>query len=279
MGCFDGLARLLLVVLNIVFMLGGLAIFVVGFILRYGKTIYEPFLKTGIDELEKVTKDTGLAALSVDDINLGEVMTGLATGLIIGGVTLFVFSFVGCCGACCKVGFMLWLYIIALVTIFVGEMVAIGLLYGKPDLVTDQLKDSLSEYEGIASAQVYSLAWNIIMIQFKCCGVDNYKDFSESTSWNKTLQVQGRTFTLETPVACCKTLPSSKDANHFQCAIKYDSLTNTGMTGCYKTIWDLSMANTALMVPILTVLAIFQIAFILFAITVARSEEKSVSPV
>ncbi|XP_060577712.1 uncharacterized protein LOC132734867, partial [Ruditapes philippinarum] len=106
MGCFDGLARLLLVVLNIVFMLGGLAIFVVGFILRYGKTIYEPFLKTGIDELEKVTKDTGLAALSVDDINLGEVMTGLATGLIIGGVTLFVFSFVGCCGACCKSGLL-----------------------------------------------------------------------------------------------------------------------------------------------------------------------------
>ena len=45
----------------------------VGFILRYGKVIYEPFLKTGIDELEKVTKDTGLAALSVEDINLGEV--------------------------------------------------------------------------------------------------------------------------------------------------------------------------------------------------------------
>ncbi|XP_053408747.1 tetraspanin-18-like [Mercenaria mercenaria] len=279
MGCFDGLARLLLVVLNIVFMLAGLAIFVVGFILRYGKTIYEPFLETGITQLEKVTKDTGLAALSVDDINLGEVMTGLATGLIIGGLALFALSFVGCCGACCKVGFMLWLYIIVLIVFFVGEMVAIGLLYGKPDLVTDQLKSSLSEYKGIASAEVYSLAWNIIMIQFKCCGVDSYKDFSQATSWNRTLQTTGRTITLETPVACCKTLPSSKETSHFNCATKYDISTNNGMTGCYQTIWDLSMADTALMVPILVALGIFQIAFIIFAITVARSEEKSVFPV
>lgn len=279
MGCFDGLARLLLVVLNIVFMLAGLAIFVVGFILRYGKTIYEPFLETGITQLEKVTKDTGLAVLSVDDINLGEVMTGLATGLIIGGLALFALSFVGCCGACCKVSFMLWLYAIVMVVFFVGEMVAIGLLYGKPSLVTDQLKNSLSDYKGITSAEVYSLAWNIIMIQFKCCGVDNYHDFALSTSWNNTLQINGKPVALVTPVACCKMLPSGKDQAEFRCATKYDVTKNNGMTGCYKTLWDLSMANSSLVVPILVVLAIFQIAFVIFAISVARTEDKSVGPI
>lgn len=279
MGCFDGLARLLLVVLNIVFMLAGLAIFVVGFILRYGKTIYEPFLETGITQLEKVTKDTGLAVLSVDDINLGEVMTGLATGLIIGGLALFALSFVGCCGACCKVSFMLWLYAIVMVVFFVGEMVAIGLLYGKPSLVTDQLKNSMSDYKGITSAEVYSLAWNIIMIQFKCCGVDNYHDFALATSWNNTLQIDGKPVNLVTPVACCKMLPSGKDHAEFSCATKYDVTKNNGMTGCYKTLWDLSMANSSLVVPILVVLAIFQIAFIIFAISVARTEDKSVGPI
>ncbi|KAL4229102.1 Tetraspanin-11 [Mactra antiquata] len=276
MGCFDGLARFLLVVLNSVFLLGGLAITAVGIILRYGKVLYEPFLETGIHLLEQTLANTGLAVLNVEDINLGEVMTSIALGLIFGGLALTVLSFLGCCGACCKVGFVLWLYAIVIIVFFIGEAIAIGLLYGKPEIITNELKASLVDYKGVASDEVYSVAWNIIMIQFQCCGVDSYRDFDISTSWNKSPVAS---VNLVTPVACCKTLPTEHDPKEFKCATTYDPSINNGESGCFQTVWDASMADTRMVVPILVACGIFQLAFIVFAIQVARSEDRSSSGV
>lgn len=267
MGCFAGLARLLLVVLNIVFLLGGLAIAVVGFILRYGRVIYEPFLEYGMTKLKDLLKNTGFEVFNVKDINLGEVMTGIAIGLIIGGLALACFAFIGCCGACCKVAFMLWLYVIVLVVILVAEIVAIGVLYGKPELIKDQLKGSLKDYKGIASPEAYTLSWNIVMIQFQCCGVDSYQDFDVATNWNRTVQ----NVRLETPTACCKILPTS--ASDFKCATTYDPALSNGRIGCFDILWHGSLANTTLVVPILVCCFIIQLAFIAFSITAARAED------
>ncbi|XP_053408746.1 tetraspanin-18-like [Mercenaria mercenaria] len=280
-SCWDGLARLLLVLINIVFLLIGLAITVCGFILRYAKALYEPFLETGMNQLQKVLTETNLASFKVTDIDIGEVVMSLAIGLIIGGLVLVGISFLGCCGACCKVRFMLWLYAIVIIVFVVVEAVGIGLLYGKPDMVKGQLKSQMSEYEGLKSEKVFSLGWNIIMIQFQCCGVDSYEDFdmSAQSKWNNP-GISGVT-TLETPIACCKTLPSSQTATEFNCAMKAtltEDISNY-KTGCYQTIWKSSFGNTAIAVPVLVICGIVQVLFIIFAIMVAKSENDRVSPI
>ena len=48
-------------------------------------------------------------------------------------------------------------------------------------------------------------------LQAKCCGVDGYTDFTGASQWIITYPP----ITLQTPLSCCKTLPSSTD---FSCA-------------------------------------------------------------
>lgn len=252
-----------------------------GFVLRYGKKLYEPFLEFGILQMKKVLKDTLLADFDVNSINLGEMMTSVSVGLIAGGLALFILAFLGCCGACYRIRCLLWLYAIVIIVFVIAEAVGVGLLFGKPDLVKDQLKYSLKDYKGLASAEVMSLTWNVVMIQFKCCGVDNSTDFQEhATSWVRNITISpGRFISLETPIACCKSLPSTNDSLSFTCALHgFNISLSNAATGCYKTIWDLSFGNNAISIPVLVVSGIIQLLFICCAIMIAKDNDK-VSPI
>ena len=87
----------------------GFVLVVLGFILRFGRALYEPFLQTGIDAIKKVVTDTPLANFDTNNLDLGNVVQALAIGLIVGGLFLCCISFIGCCGACYKIDCLLWL--------------------------------------------------------------------------------------------------------------------------------------------------------------------------
>ena len=91
------------------FQLLGIVFVILGFILRFGRVLYEPFLQTGIDQIKKVVTDTPLASFDTSDLDLGAVVQSLAIGLIVGGLFLCAISFVGCCGACYKIDCLLWI--------------------------------------------------------------------------------------------------------------------------------------------------------------------------
>ncbi|WAR05009.1 hypothetical protein MAR_020378 [Mya arenaria] len=233
-GCIEQIGRVLLVLINLIFLLVGLAITAVGFILRYGYSVYKPFLDFSLKALQKTLDDTNLGTgLDIENVDIGQVMLSLALGLIIGGLVLVALSFMGCCGACCKFKLFLWIYALVILVFVLIEVVAIGILYGKPDIVKGQAKTSLSKYEGLASSEVTSLAWNVIMIQFKCCGIDSYKDFAEATSWKKN----PAGVTLITP-------------------------------GCFDAVWSESFGKTAIAVPVLIML------FIILAVKLAKDDDK-----
>lgn len=56
------------------FQLLGLAITIIGFILRFGSSLYKPALNFGFTELQKLLNDTNLAAFNPEDIDIGEVV-------------------------------------------------------------------------------------------------------------------------------------------------------------------------------------------------------------
>lgn len=280
MGVLSCVARVCLVVINIIFLLIGLAIAAVGFVLRFGKTIWEPVLRQGISALKKVGDDTQiLQNLDTDNLDLGQLISGLAIGLIVGGLVLCVLSLLGCCGACYKFNVVLSVYIIVIAVFIIGEAVAIGILYGKPEIPKNQLKkNSLNDYKGLGSVEVLSLGWNIIMMTFDCCGVENYEDFSLTTGWDRTLNGQlSGTQELLTPIACCKSLPTSPNA--YSCAQSpFNASKNNGEMGCYDKIWSLSFGNTAIVIPVLIVCGLIQIAFIIFAVIIIKFGKDSISP-
>lgn len=281
MGCFSGIAKFCLTVVNVVFLLLGLVFVILGFILRFGRVLYEPFLQTGIDQIKKVVTDTPLAGFDTSDLDLGAVVQSLAIGLIVGGLFLCAISFVGCCGACYKIDCLLWVYIIAVTVFFVGEAILIGIMYGKPAIAKDELKTvSLPQFKGLDSSEPITLGWNVVMIQFKCCGVDSYRDFKVSKNWNRTASGSIKISPpLVTPIACCKTLPSK--VNHaVNCAQEpFKDNMNYGNTGCYDTIWDQSFGNNAIAVPVLIICGAIQLGFIVFALMILRSEKESVGPI
>lgn len=53
----------------------GLTLVVVGFILRFGESIYTPFLAVGMARLQTTLQDTSLASFDVSSIDIGEVRT------------------------------------------------------------------------------------------------------------------------------------------------------------------------------------------------------------
>lgn len=79
--------------------------------------------------------------------------------------------------------------------------------------------------------QIYFLNGCIYIsgFQVKCCGVDSYADFTGADRWVVNYAAYG--YTLKTPLACCKTLPSSTD---FTCA---DTAGATTTNNYLDTVW------------------------------------------
>ena len=81
-----------------------------GFVLRFGESLWKDALKTGIDLLKKVGDETQiLQNLDTDKLDLGSIVLGLAISLIVGGLVLCIISVLGCCGACYKISIVLWI--------------------------------------------------------------------------------------------------------------------------------------------------------------------------
>ena len=74
--------------------------------------------------------------------------------------------------------------------------------------------------------------------QFECCGVNSYEDFNVTTGWDRTLSANlAGAQALLTPIACCKTLPTTPGA--FTCAqAPFDAAKNNGkiVRFCFNVI-------------------------------------------
>ena len=54
--------------------------------------------------------------------------------------------------------------------------------------------------------------------QFKCCGANDYTDFTGATQWTFNYTGTVCNCVLDTPLSCCKTLPSGSTATDFSCS-------------------------------------------------------------
>ena len=52
-----------------------------------------------------------------------------------------------------------------------------------------------------------NIVCNFSLLQMGCCGVESYRDFTGASNW----PVNFPPYALQTPLACCKTLPTSSD--------------------------------------------------------------------
>lgn len=212
--CAEKLAKIILIVLNIAFFIGGGAIMAVGIVAMVKVEYIYKLTSLLTDKLSDIFDD--LKVLTSLDLN--GLITNNAIILIAVGAFLFILGFLGCCGAMRKSSCMLNLYAI-LVLVILGCEVGLGVYaYMYSDKLEAQIQDglklSLYKYyaEGVRfendnlkiSTKAEEIAWDTVQFQTACCGVTNASDWDNADKWNKTYVYQNNVIIASLPPSCCK---------------------------------------------------------------------------
>ncbi|XP_062578868.1 tetraspanin-3-like [Saccostrea cucullata] len=212
MSCLVPLGRIIIVLINILFLILGLVFLAIGLICLVGESLLESYYKTTLATLQSELEKNYFGTVDVSSFKLSDLIGEIGYFFI--GLCLFllIITILGCCGACCKVKYTLITYAVIVIVVLVGELIFVGILYGSPDTIKDEIKNPLktsiqSDYMGFNGTNIVSLGWNFAHRQFECCGVDNYSDFTGAVQWSTNYYVG--TKALEAPITCCITIPQA----------------------------------------------------------------------
>lgn len=163
MNCGEALAKYVLIIINVIFFLCGVAIATIGAII------------TAENQNISALVSTGVWAVSIT--------------IIIIGCIVAIITFFGCCGASKENKCMLYTYATIVGIIFVVEVGgAIAIFCYKDDakqLLTDRLLETMKQYSNGGTKD----AWDYLQQELGCCGAQN------STDWE--------TNTQNIPESCC----------------------------------------------------------------------------
>ncbi|BFZ25794.1 hypothetical protein BsWGS_28833 [Bradybaena similaris] len=159
--------------------------------------------------------------------------------------------------------------------LFTVLLVTAAFLWNKPtvkDIVRPELLTTLENYVGDHSNDSTSVVWNVIMLTWKCCGVNNYQDFKKLKSWQHVQTLSNVTVELLTPLVCCK-----ESASNTSCAIKGTAAENNNWAtyGCLEVISTFATANITVILNLMFIflellLIVTLIVFILAGMVVDR---------
>ncbi|KAL5019909.1 hypothetical protein ScPMuIL_002801 [Solemya velum] len=274
MECFSRIGQVVIVVLNIIFLLLSVALIIAGLLAKFAREVLDPLISTAEKKLNDLINIqlSGLSDLSLD---LTKVLTTLAIVLTVLGVVFAVISLLGCCGACCQMKAILLIYGVVLVIILIAEAVVVGLFFGSPETLKDPIKSDLKtglvEYEGLKGKKLVSMGWNVAMLKFQCCGIDDYQDFKDSEAWNTTATA----LQIDMPLACCKT----NVTNFTPACARMSSNENNRKQGCLDKIWNELANNKPLAYGIACGTLAFELILIIFTLKLFFENDNSVNPI
>ncbi|KAF4115692.1 tetraspanin 35 [Onychostoma macrolepis] len=227
MGCF-GFLKIMMFLFNGIICLAGAAIL-------------------GVGIWVKVDSGSVLSLLQNIQGAPGELGQVLNVGylLIAVGAVLLILGFLGCCGAIKESRCMLLLFFIIILIVFIAEVAgAIVLLVFKPltenlikQLGNEVVKSLKNDYG--KNKDVTGL-WNTTMTTLKCCGFNNYTDFTNSYFVNDTKSY---------PVQCCYKVP----------CIEITAFNST-IPGCFPALKKLVDDNAVIIIAVALGIAALELA-------------------
>ncbi|XP_076006225.1 tetraspanin 35 [Genypterus blacodes] len=214
MGCF-GFLKVMMFAFNGIIFLAGAAILAVGIWVKVDSSSIFGLIQA---------LDNAPAGLS-QVLNVGYLLIAI-------GAILLIIGFLGCFGAVKESRCMLMLFFIIVLVVFIAEVAgAVVILVFKP-LAKDLIKKfgaeavkSIKRDFG-ANPDVTGL-WNSTMSGLKCCGFNNYTDFTDSPYYTYSLE--------KYPPQCCATMGPCDSATAF--------LSTLTIHGCFPKMRSLIADN------------------------------------
>ncbi|XP_052409370.1 tetraspanin 35 [Carassius gibelio] len=227
MGCF-GFLKTMMFIFNGIIFLAGAAILGVGIWVKVDSGSVLSFLQN----IQGAPGELGQV------LNVGYLLIAV-------GAVLLILGFLGCCGAIRESRCMLLLFFIIILLVFIAEVAgAIVLLVFKP--VAENL---IKQVEGEAVKSIRSDygknpdvtgLWNTTMTALKCCGFNNYTDFTNSFFVNNTKSY---------PFQCCNRLPCNET-----------TVFNSTIPGCFPALKKLVDDNAVIIIAVALGIAALELA-------------------
>jgi len=233
------LIRLLIVILNMTFVIIGVALLVIGIYVVKDPKMQQlrPLLNPDL---------TSKYSQSLSNLEIFAIIL-----IVIGGVLLAI-GFLGCCGAIKGFRCLHALYAIIVGVIILAEIaiIVVYIVYQnrfQTEFVNKLEKSIVKYYVGTpvdnsTTINSISLSWDFLQFNLQCCGAVNQSDYLNTTKWNRINPYQPNT-TLTVPFTCCP-LNATKNWNGLPtnmteaitCAV---TGVNAYPQGCYDRLMDL----------------------------------------
>ncbi|XP_076110266.1 tetraspanin-18B-like isoform X2 [Mytilus galloprovincialis] len=232
LGCGASVAKVILVIVNTIFLILGLGIGIAGLVFRFGTDLLGDELK---DAMKSLKVDV------VGGVNVYDVAGSLSLLLIIVGFFIFLVGGLGCCGACCQNRVLLVVYAIIVFILLIVQIVGVALFAGFrskfDDSVKDGFKDILTNRYNKTGNDDLTKSYNALFNLYECCGVDSKADMPED----------------DLPKECCvATNPCDKTSSDVR-------------PGCYTKLKDQIDQYNSVFIGVGVSVLVFQLICVIFA--------------
>ncbi|KAL4229603.1 cd63 antigen [Mactra antiquata] len=252
-----------LITINIVFLLLGLGLMIVGVVMK---------LDIGIINQTEVMSTLNEVSLN-SNLKFGHVASSLSVLIICLGAFIFLLAFLGVCGACCKNECLLIIYFMLIFVILAIQVAGIALWFIMQDKVENKVKDelrlALELYDGVHSKNEMSVGWDLVFIGLDCCGVEpvgpNNKNEFVNTDWYKNHSPR-----RHVPYSCCTkaTEDNYKVSSDVSCE---NLIVGYRGAGCYQAVKDLLKKNETTALALGITLLFIEFTAMIFACMLCRS--------
>ncbi|ELU03059.1 hypothetical protein CAPTEDRAFT_219331 [Capitella teleta] len=256
LGCGASFAKCLMIIINVIFWLSGVALLSVGLWLLLDDNPFK-FLD-------------GVGVVNPMDDPLWSVAIYI---LIAVGALVFLLGFLGCCGACTNNQCMLFTYIVLVSIVLVVEIVGGIMLVVFKNKIDDSIQMEMKEglltrYMGEDSQDGDSVSWNSMQTQLKCCGAYDFTDYKQSSWYNNTNPPK-----KAVPYTCCvlksTNMNSTEVVDLQQClddaeAMNFDSK-YLHTEGCYQSMKSWLDSNAIIIIAVAFAIVFVQIAGLIIA--------------
>jgi hypothetical protein len=275
------IARLFINIVNVAFMLFGIAVMIVGII-----TLANPDLI--INGVNLIPGFTDLNYL----INIQQLLVSSGIVLTVIGSVIFVMCFIGLVAGCTHGKVLVFLYISFVSLILAFELAVIiynAVAYQNvQNRVQSLMLSALQQYfepvqinngELINGSTPGGQAWEQLQFEYGCCGAYGYQDF-DTFNWRNDISYYNNSIV---PPSCCIQVVQYRVAtnidnfaNYENCSLSAPQFTNT--RGCYYAIETAvaSYANiTVIIIASLIALEVIVLMLAMHLINLKREESRT----